>query len=499
MIRTWKLLPLPLLCYGLIVNVGCNPPPIKKPVAVDLKKAPEKNDDHDHHEGDSYELSHKQPGEQVNSASGNDLKIPEARTQETQVAEIKSPTEVKTDSPPAVTAAPDNAAETTTEKVLLGIPELTAGIPGEGPLTKEQIKAWLDNPMNHVVIEPILPLGLHTGAGQEKGLKENPLTRAKIELGRQLYFDTRLSADSTVSCASCHSPDSGYAKNEPFGVGIKQQKGGRNSPTAYNRILSDVQFWDGRAASLEEQAKGPIQNPIEMGNSHEVCVSTVTSIPPYKMQFEKVFGGVATIDNIAKAIASFERAVVTGPAPFDYNELLRAFAGQDEEEIKEDPGLWAKYQEAKAALAKTPMSESALRGRELFFGQKANCTACHVGPNLTDEKFHNLGVGMMAAKPDLGRSEISKDEKDTGAFKTPTIRNVALTGPYMHDGSQQTLEEVVEWYAKGGHPNPHLSDKVKKLDLTAQEKTDLVEFMKACTGSFPLVETGRLPVEPAKS
>jgi cytochrome c peroxidase len=396
--------------------------------------------------------------------------------------------------PTPTTEAKTPATETFVEISLLD-PSLTAGIPGDGPLTDEQIKAWLDKPENHLAIKPILPLGLDKGAGQEKGIKENPMTRAKIELGRQLYFDTRLSKDNSVSCASCHHPDSGYAKNTRFGVGINGQEGGRNSPTSYNRILSDLQFWDGRAATLEEQAKGPIQNPIEMGNSHEVCVKTVGDIPGYKIQFEKIFNGPADIENIAKAIATFERAVVTGPSPFDYNEVLVALKGEDEEDIKANPTLAAKFEAAKAALAKTPMSESAIRGRELFFG-KANCTACHVGPNLSDEKYHNLGVGMDAEKPDLGRSEISKDVKDTGAFKTPTIRNIALTGPYMHDGSQKTLDDVVEWYAKGGHPNPHLSDKVKKLELSDQDKKDLVEFMKACTGDFPTVQTGRLPEGP---
>ena len=139
------------------------------------------------------------------------------------------------------------------------------------------------------------------------------------------------------------------------------------------------------------------------------------------------------------------------------------------------------------------MSDSAKRGRELFFTDKANCTACHVGANLTDEKYHNLGVGMDKEKPDIGREEVTKDPKDHGAFKTPTIRNVALSAPYMHDGSQKTLEEVVEWYAKGGHPNPNLSEKIKKLNLTDQDKKDLVEFMKACTGDFPKINRERLP------
>jgi cytochrome c peroxidase len=140
-----------------------------------------------------------------------------------------------------------------------------------------------------------------------------------------------------------------------------------------------------------------------------------------------------------------------------------------------------------------PMSESAKRGRELFFGQKGGCTACHAGPNFTDEKYHNLGVGMDAEEPDLGRYEVTKEDKDRGAFKTPTVRNVALTAPYMHDGSQKTLEEVVEWYDKGGHPNDYLSKDVRKLNLTDEDKQDLVAFMKALTGELPKVQMGRLP------
>jgi cytochrome c peroxidase len=139
------------------------------------------------------------------------------------------------------------------------------------------------------------------------------------------------------------------------------------------------------------------------------------------------------------------------------------------------------------------MSDSAKRGRDLFFSAKSNCSACHVGVNFTDELYHNIGVGMDAAKPDLGRFAETKVEKDKGAFKTPTVRNIAQSGPYMHDGSQKTLEEVVEWYAKGGHANPYLSDKIKKLDLTAQDKADLVDFMKSLTGPLPQVETGKLP------
>lgn len=387
-----------------------------------------------------------------------------------------------------------------TAPVLLGGDELTAGIPGKGPLTLEQIQTWLANPKNHGPLKVELPLGLSAGAAQISIPTDNPLTRAKIELGRQLYFDPRLSADGTISCATCHAHDSGWAKPTQFGVGIGGLTGNRNSPTSYNRILSSTQFWDGRAASLEEQAIGPIANPIEMGYTHGECVAALKKIPGYATQFEKIFPSEGlTIKTVGKAIASFERTIVTGPSPADYYEPLYTFEKvfrdelEDLETFKADsPDEFARYQKLKVDVAKHPINESAKRGRELFFG-KANCTACHVGANFTDEKYHNLGVGMAAAKPDLGRYEISKVEADRGAFKTPTIRNVAQTAPYMHDGSQKTLEEVMDWYDKGGHPNPHLSEKVKKLNLTAQEKKDVVEYMKALTGPFPQVETGRLP------
>jgi len=382
------------------------------------------------------------------------------------------------------------------EEVKLGTPELTSGIPGKGSLTLQEIEKWLGEPRSHVILQPVLPMGLAQGAAQITGLNENPLTRAKIELGRQLYFDPRLSKDATISCASCHDPDHGYAKETRFGRGVGGQFGGRNSPVAYNRILSGKQFWDGRAASLEEQAKGPIANPIEMSNTHDVCCNTLGGIAGYRLQFQKVFRDGLNINNIAKAIASFERVLVTGPSPWDYYEpivaLKKTYPG-DWEQLKEDePELYAKYVELKAASDAHPISESARRGGELFFG-KANCTACHAGANFTDEQYHNLGVGIDVADPDVGRAKITNDPNDIGAFKTPTVRNVTMTAPYMHDGSQKTLEEVVEWYDKGGHPNPHLDQKMKPLKLTKEEKADLVAFMHALTGELPKVERGRLP------
>lgn len=386
-------------------------------------------------------------------------------------------------------------------EVLLGGPELTSGIPGSGALTIAEVKSWLSKSENHETLKVRLPMGLDKGAAGIVIPEDNPLTRAKIELGRQLYFDPRLSRDGTVSCASCHHPDKGYAFDTQFGVGVKGQEGGRNSPVSYNRILSGPQFWDGRADSLEAQAVGPIANPIEMGFTHDECVERLETIEGYRIQFEKIFpdSGV-TIDNVGKAIASFERVVVTGPSPADYYEPVLLVESQFPELVKdleafeeEDPDSFDFYMEAVENSEKNPMSEAAIRGRKLFFDKRSNCSTCHTGANFSDEQYHNLGVGMDTEKPDLGRFDQTKEDKDRGAFKTPTIRNVALTAPYMHDGSQKTLEEVVEWYAKGGHANTHLSDKVKKLDLTDQEKSDLVAYMKALTGEFTSVCQDRLP------
>ena len=386
-------------------------------------------------------------------------------------------------------------------EVLLGGPELTSGIPGSGALTIAEVKSWLSKSENHETLKVRLPMGLDKGAAGIVIPEDNPLTRAKIELGRQLYFDPRLSRDGTVSCASCHHPDKGYAFDTQFGVGVKGQEGGRNSPVSYNRILSGPQFWDGRADSLEAQAVGPIANPIEMGFTHDECVERLETIEGYRIQFEKIFpdSGV-TIDNVGKAIASFERVVVTGPSPADYYEPVLLVESQFPELVKdleafeeEDPDSFDFYMEAVENSEKNPMSEDAIRGRKLFFDKRSNCSTCHTGANFSDEQYHNLGVGMDTEKPDLGRFDQTKENKDRGAFKTPTIRNVALTAPYMHDGSQKTLEEGVEWYAKGGHANDHLSDKVKKLDLTDQEKSDLVAYMKALTGEFTSVCQDRLP------
>ncbi|MEO8268689.1 MAG: cytochrome c peroxidase [Aureliella sp.] len=389
---------------------------------------------------------------------------------------------------------------TAAEKVVLGSDELTSGIPGDGPLTLEQASKWFNKPHNQQQLEVELPSNLAGGKDALYIPADNPLTRAKIELGRQLYFEPRLSRNSEISCADCHHPTSGWAKETQFGVGVEGQTGNRNSPTSFNRILSREQFWDGRADSLEAQAVGPIANPVEMSSTHDVAVKFVSDNPIYRFEFEEVFGHAPNIDDIGRALAAFERVVVTGPAAYDAYEELgkleRAFA-EDLEDLQafedEEPELFARYKEVKQASEAQPMGESAIRGRKLFFSTQANCAACHVGVNFTDEKYHNLGVGMKADEPDLGRFVVSGEEKDKGAFKTPSLRNIAQTGPYMHDGSQRTLREVVDWYAQGGHPNPTLSDKIKKFEASEQDRQDLVAFMQALTGEFPKVEVDRLP------
>jgi cytochrome c peroxidase len=295
---------------------------------------------------------------------------------------------------------------------------------------------------------------------------DNPLTAEKIELGKQLFFDPRLSADNTISCASCHDPQHGWSNGARFATGIRKQVGGRSAPTVINAAYSELQFWDGRAHRLEGQALGPIQNPIEMDLKLDDCVKKLNAVPGYREQFRKLFNTDVTSENIAKAIASFERTVLSGNAPYD-----RFKAGD------------------KAAL-----SDAAQRGWKLFTG-KGHCSACHSGPNFSDDAFHNVGVGFGAPQPDLGRYEVTKVAGDKGAFRTPTLREIARTAPYMHDGSQPTLEAVVEHYDKGGTPNPQLDEEIFPLKLTAQEKADLVTFMKEALASpdYPNVAPPKLP------
>ena len=296
--------------------------------------------------------------------------------------------------------------------------------------------------------------------------KDNPPTAAKIELGKQLYFDPRLSRDDTLSCASCHDPAKGWSNGERFATGVRGQVGGRSAPTIINAAYAPLQFWDGRAQGLEGQALGPIQNPIEMDMSLSEVVAKLDKIKGYRRHFLDVFGTPVTSEGIARAIASFERTVLSGDAPYD------RFKAGDE----------------------TALSEPAQRGMKVFFN-KGHCSACHSGPNFSDQAFHNLGAGIQDKEPDIGRQEVSKLLGDRGAFKTPTLREIARTAPYMHDGLHKTLEDVVEFYVKGGTPNPQLDEEIFPLRLSDQDKADLVTFLKEglSSESYPEIKPPELP------
>jgi len=326
------------------------------------------------------------------------------------------------------------------------------------------------------VLEPIVPA-------------ENPVTTEKVELGKKLYFDPRLSSDGTVSCATCHAPQSGFAdpRGTATSLGVGGKLGARNTPTSMNAAFLSAQFWDGRAATLEEQALQPITNPVEMAlKDLAELEQKVGQIPEYAPLFKAAFGDEkVSAERIGQAIASFERTLISVKAPID-----RFLAGD-----------------------KSAISASAQRGWELY-NTKARCNNCHgyveAFPFFTDDLFHNIGVGVKGVdfetvarrianiSPDdsdaidklalgdaeasaLGRFLVTRERKDVGAFKTSGLRNIALTAPYFHDGSAKTLEDVIEVYNRGGDANPFLDGGMRPLDLTAQEKADLVELMKTFT------------------
>jgi len=289
--------------------------------------------------------------------------------------------------------------------------------------------------------------------------------KAKVDLGKQLYFDGRLSKNGAVSCAFCHNPGTGFADPRQTSIGVGGGVGGRQAPTVYNTGFIPLQFWDGRAGSLEEQALGPIQNPVEMAETHENVVKKLGKIKGYQQQFRAVFGTDVNLQGIAEAIAAYERTVVSTDSAFDKYVLGDANA----------------------------MDESAVRGMDLFKG-KARCILCHNGPNFTDNQFHNLGVPQVGPqKEDLGRYYVTRQERDKGAFKTPTLRSITETVPYMHDGAFKTLEEVVNFLDQGGGANPNLSPLMKPLGLTAEEKSALIAFLKSLTGEPIKFEMPKLP------
>lgn len=383
-----------------------------------------------------------------------------------------------------VAKKPEPITETRNGKIVLGSPSLTAGIPGSGPLSLSEIRAWLAREDVHQPLDFVLPISLEDGAKQIWMPADNPLTRAKIELGRQLFFDGRMSESGGLSCTHCHMPEQCYSAHARMPVGKL------NPPVCFNRILSSRQLWDGREESLETQATAPVNTLGEMGLSVEGCIERIEAIEGYRIQFEKIFGKVDRM-TIGAALACFQRALVTGPSPWDYHRLLSKYKDRPPESLSEADGKLVDMLR-KGAQAH-PMSAAAIRGEALFFSERTRCGTCHSGPNLTDEAFYNVGSGMDAPEPPLGRSKVTGRAEDIGAIKTPTLRNIAETSPYMHNGQCDTLEQVVEFFDRGGFVNLHLDRSMRPLNLTREDKRDLVEFHKALTGSLPPVETGRLP------
>lgn len=298
---------------------------------------------------------------------------------------------------------------------------------------------------------------------------DNPTTPAKVELGKMLYMDPRFSATGTVSCNTCHNVMLGGEDNRPASMGVHGQMGGRSAPTVWNSAFSSVQFWDGRAASLEEQAKGPVANPVEMGMKDvDVAMNRVRRIPGYAPYFEKAFGPDAmTVENAAKAVAAYERTLITPNSPYDRY-------------VKGD---------------KKAMSEQQVRGMNAFAA--AGCTSCHSGPAFNGPtlpqgtgfymKFPTFADNEYAKKydfmKDLGRFDVTRNETDKHMFKVPTLRNVALTAPYFHNGTVTTLDEAVRVMAK-----TQLNQ-----DLEAQQVEDIVAFLGALTGEFPQQTLPQLP------
>ncbi len=297
--------------------------------------------------------------------------------------------------------------------------------------------------------------------------ENNSMTPERIALGKSLFFDPRLSGDGNMSCATCHNPLLGWSDGLPTAKGVKSMVLGRASPTVINTAYNSIQMWDGRKKSLEDQAMGPMEATVEMNMDTAKLFRWLQANKGYIKLFEKAYPGEAIgADTLARAIASFERTIVSNNSPFD---------------------KWVKG-DSKA------MTSSQIKGFKLFTG-KAKCVDCHLAPNFTDNGFHNLGLASYGDKnPDLGRYAQRPLGILKGAFKTPTLRDIARTAPYFHDGSSNTLMDVVLHYEKGGVEKSQLSPNMpKKLELSKQDKVDLVAFMEALTSDFIKVELPEIP------
>jgi cytochrome c peroxidase len=297
---------------------------------------------------------------------------------------------------------------------------------------------------------PVVPLGLDL---YRPGPADDPPTPGKIALGRRLFRDRRLSAHGTLSCAGCHDPGRAFTSKGTGASRVGAFVVTRDVPTLVNRTWGVTFFWDGRAGSLEAQVLQPILNPRELGLTQGRLLDVVRS-RPYREQFEAVFGAEPATAHVARALAAYLRTIVAGNSPFDRHNAGDASA----------------------------LREPARRGLRLFMG-KAGCSGCHAGPNLTDESFHNTGVAWRSDSPaDRGRANVTGRPADLGAFKTPTLRQVQVTAPYMHDGSLATLDRVVDYYDRGGQRNPGLDARLRPLHLSPPEKRDLVAFLVTLTG-----------------
>jgi len=296
---------------------------------------------------------------------------------------------------------------------------------------------------------------------------ENPITPAKYELGQKLFEDPRLSGDESLSCASCHAKEMGYAEGVPFSAGAEGKPMPRHTPTLLNSAYYRYINWDGRFANVSELVLSVMANPRNMNMQDEsVLIARLESVPEYRVQFQEVFGGRPTRQRVALAIEAYVRRLTTPNSPFDH------YAAGDQRAL----------------------SEAQKRGLVLFVG-KADCAMCHRGPNFSDDQFHALGI----AGDDAGRFKVTSVEADRGTFRTPTLRNVEVTAPYMHDGSKPTLRAVIDFYNNGGGPQRPKSPLLRKLDLTEQEKSDLVAFLESLTGTVEKFESRTADPTPATS
>jgi cytochrome c peroxidase len=286
------------------------------------------------------------------------------------------------------------------------------------------------------------------------GALDVPLNAHVAELGRALFFDRRLSRDRSVSCASCHLPERAFTDGRTVSTGVAGRQGRRNAPTLVNRAWGDAQFWDGRVASLRDQVLHPIEDPDEMGFTRDAAAARIAADPALAARFAEVLDDSVHAASLARSLAAYVASIIAGDAPFD---------------------RWA-------AGDTTALSAEARHGRRLFDG-RARCSVCHRGPNFTDEQFHNTGVAWRAGAPaDSGRFAVTGRERDIGAFKTPTLREIARTAPYMHDGSIASLEAVIDFYDRGGFSNPYLDRELQPLGLSGDDKQALIAFLGMLSG-----------------